>query len=418
MAAGDGEPTVTQTVHDELQAELDAALANLTTSQAEATRLEGELTTSQTEATRLRVELETSQAEATRLEGELTTSQAEATRLEGELETSQTEATRLEGELETSQTEVDELTTLIGDETDVADITGSLNAQLNAANNEVAALKARIGAATDAANSSTAASLYARLNAATTEATRLQGELRTANRRVAELTTLVGDPINPTASSLRGMLATARASVTRLTGERDAARASVTALTSQLTTAQANEAAAQQRAAQAAANAQAEIQRHIREQAQGLEGSQRAQNLRAAFPGGTAAVGMFPTTTAPNAPLTMMQNRGSLSITRGGHTAGAISGSQGLRSTTLTLTTGGDTGKTVVYTDHETSRPLLAHFGTQRDPADMTQFLVSTPAGSPILLMATIPHFLHRSHKSPVVENSPQRRDKRDRRND
>ena len=103
---------------------------------------------------------------------------------------------------------------------------------------------------------------------------------------------------------------------------------------------------------------------------------------------------MFPATTASNAPLTMMQNRGSLSITRGGHTAGAIPGSQGLRSTTLTLTTGGDTGKTVVYTDHETSRPLLAHFGTSRDPNDMTWFLLgTTPANNPVQLPATIPHF-------------------------
>ena len=52
---GGGEPTVTQTLHDELQAELDAALADLktereakadeaaarTTAQAEVTRLEG-----------------------------------------------------------------------------------------------------------------------------------------------------------------------------------------------------------------------------------------------------------------------------------------------------------------------------------------------------------------------------------------
>ena len=33
----------------------------------------------------------------------------------------------------------------------------------------------------------------------------------------------------------------------------------------------------------------------------------------------------------------------------------------------MALTSGGDTGKTVVYTDRELTRPLLEHFGLFKD---------------------------------------------------
>ena len=55
---------------------------------------------------------------------------------------------------------------------------------------------------------------------------------------------------------------------------------------------------------------------------------------------------------------------------------------------------GGDSGKTVVYTDRGLSRPLLEHFGAQRDPMDMTRFTTLLVSGSPLLLpgTGTFPH--------------------------
>ena len=43
----------------------------------------------------------------------------------------------------------------------------------------------------------------------------------------------------------------------------------------------------------------------------------------------------------------------------------------------MALTSGGDSGKTVVYTDRELSRPLLEHFGDLRD-TNLTPCSIST----------------------------------------
>ena len=91
------------------------------------------------------------------------------------------------------------------------------------------------------------------------------------------------------------------------------------------------------------------------------EANQRAMNLRAVF-GEPAAIAMplnggTVSITAPR--------RGNLTLTRGGHRTATLSGN-GLRSTTMTLTAGGDTGKTVVYTDRELTRPLLDHYAEFR----------------------------------------------------
>ena len=366
---GDGEPTVTQTVHDELQAELqaeiDAALAALAqektardTAEAEVVRLRTQLATA---AERVAT-LETNLAAATE---QATTLNADVTRLAGELETANADVTRLKGELETANASV-----------------GSLTTQLTAARANVATLTDSVD---DALGEVTR--LTGELATANGEVTRLTGALRTANNRVDELETLIGDAINPSATSLRGQLASEEARADQLVVDLAAARARITALTGDLEDAEAEAAAERRRAEQAARDAQAEIQRQIREQAEGLEASQRAQNFRAAFPGGgsNAALTAIP---APAAPLAITPNRGSLRITRGGHGAGTISGS-GMRSTTLNLTSGGDTGKTVVYTDRELSRPLLEHFGSVRNATDVTMFDLNPP----IALPTTIPHF-------------------------
>ena len=66
---------------------------------------------------------------------------------------------------------------------------------------------------------------------------------------------------------------------------------------------------------------------------------------------------------------------------------GSLSGN-GLRSTTMALTRGTDSGKMVVYTDRELSRSLLVHFGTARNETDVTRFDLEAP-----IALATIPHF-------------------------
>ena len=70
---GGGEPTVTQTIHDELQAELDAALADLEKERkAKAEVAAGARTTAETEVTRLEGELETTTGNVGRLTTQLT----------------------------------------------------------------------------------------------------------------------------------------------------------------------------------------------------------------------------------------------------------------------------------------------------------------------------------------------------------
>ena len=181
---GGGEPTVSQSVHDVLQHELDDALAEL----------EAERDAKRMEAAARR----TAEAEATRLETQIgnmndAASNADGASLYAQLNAANTEVMRLEGE--------------IGAETDKADAAGSLHAQLNHATAEAARLNTLIGSMNDAASDADGASLHAQLNAANAEVMRLEGELTAANTKVTTLETLVGDATNPTAESLRGQIA-------------------------------------------------------------------------------------------------------------------------------------------------------------------------------------------------------------------
>lgn len=132
----------------------------------------------------------------------------------------------------------------------------------------------------------------------------------------------------------------------------------------------AGEQAGRQEGERAAAAARAAQQAAERETAS-REASQRAQHLRDAF--GT------PTVTPTASPVTITAQRGRLKLERSGFSPATLSGS-GLRSATMALITGGDTGKTVVYTDRELSRPLLKHFGDQLDSTDMTRFILTPGA--------------------------------------
>ena len=116
-------------------------------------------------------------------------------------------------------------------------------------------------------------------------------------------------------------------------------------------------------------------QQQANQRIQSQEANQRAQNLKEAFERGELAG----TLTTPldldnfDSPVDITApTRGRLTLERGGHRTATLSGS-GRRSATLTLTSGGDTGKTVVYTDRELTRPLLDHYGEFKDP-DAPQF--------------------------------------------
>ena len=158
-------------------------------------------------------------------------------------------------------------------------------AALQTAEASVARLTAVIGAAADAANASTSASLHAQLNAAKAEVTRLTGELATATAKVTTLETLVGDTTNPTATSLRGQIA-------KLTTDLAAAQAQVTVLTGRLGTAETELEEAQEgltTAQQQAQQARAEADQRIEDaERQGKIALRANQYITAINGGGTA----------------------------------------------------------------------------------------------------------------------------------
>ena len=269
---GGGEPTVTQTIHDELQAELDAALATLTRERAakaaadearaaavtarqaaDDLRAAAETERDAAKAAQMAAEADTAEAEAAQAEAEADEAEAVAARMaaetqlataladkeaveadrdekrdaataaavelievKAERDAAQRRVTELEGQLETANGRVTDLT----GERDTANTeVERLEGELGTAQGEVTRLTGVIGDATDAADAN--GSLHAQLNAAQAEVTRL--------------TARVGSETD--ASSLTGMLEAAKADVTRLTGELRTANTEVTRLTNQIGTA-------------------------------------------------------------------------------------------------------------------------------------------------------------------------------------
>ena len=234
------------------------------------------------------------------------------------------EVTRLTGELATANTSISSLTTELA--TANTSVT-SLTDDLSDAQADVTRLTNQIGTAADA--------------------TSLQGMLAAANARVTKLTT---------------DLATANGQVTTLTGQLTVAQSEAASLRRLLTAAQTQVTEERDRADQAVVDAQAEITQQVQQQTQGLEANQRAQKLKEAFSSVTTT-----TTLSQIGLATEVPTRGSLRVTRGGHSTVTLSGS-GIRTSEMRLTSGADGGKTVVYADRELTRPLLAHFGNFRDP--------------------------------------------------
>ena len=377
---GGGEPTVTQTLHDELQAELDAALANLKKEQdakqgeadaremaeTEAKRLRGELETATDNVTRLTDELATATIgvgrltaqlatannnvesltdrigtadDADSLQGMLAAEKARVTTLMNQIGSADDAASDAEGaslhaQLKAANEEVTRLTGELGTATDMADAAGSLHAQLAAEKAKVTTLTNQIGTATDTANAAESASLYAQLKAAKAKVTELTGE--------------IGDTITP--NSLKARLATAQARVTALEGTLDNANDQVSRLTQDLATARGERDIARQRADNA------EDERDTaRGQAQGLEANQRAEKLlkvleafTPADPGGSGRVAIS------------VPSKNNLTFKQSDYTPRPLSAS-GLRGAKLTRTQGG-TQTTVVYTDIELSRSLIKNY--------------------------------------------------------
>ena len=294
-SGGGGEPTVTQTVHDELQAELDAALAQLDESEAARAAAQAQLLTAQASVATLTADLETANASVASLAADLETANASVT---------------------------------------------SLAAELRTANASVTRLTAQIGS--EAAG------------------TGLEGMLAEAQADVARLT---------------AELATATGQVATLTGQLTVARSEAASLRRQLADARTEATEAEERAEEAEADAQAEINRQVQAQTSqrvaNLEANQRADNLKTELEANRVGA------TASPSPVDMtVPTRGSLRLVRGGHSTGSLDGA-GLRSTTLRLTSGADSGKTVVYTDLELSRVLLDHYGDSHDATDMTRLDIS-----------------------------------------
>ena len=358
--SGSGEPTVTQTIHDELQAELDAALADLATEREAKADETTARSAAETEVARLKTVVGMADDEADAdgsLHAQLNAARARVAELTTQLETTTGSVTRLEDELETAAAEATRLETLVGMVDDEGDADGSLYAQLNAANAEVTRLETLTGSMDDTGSAADSASLYAQLNHAKAEVTRLTGLLTTAQSRVTELEGEIGSTGD--ATSLRGMLDAANTKVNRLTAELEAANTSLTALRGQLTTAQQQAQQAQQQAQQAQQQAQ-EAQQEV----SSLDANQRAQNLKEAFTDvGEAAPA------SPNVKMTT--TKGRLTLTQSRHKTAMLSGN-GLRSATMALTSGGDTGKIVFYTDLELSRAVLDHYGNRRNTNDRT----------------------------------------------
>ena len=96
---------------------------------------------------------------------------------------------------------------------------------------------------------------------------------------------------------------------------------------------------------------------------QSAEASLRAMKLEEGF-GGPATITMPVNSGA----VTAVPTASSLMLKRSGYRDGTLSG-KGLRSATMALTAGGNTGKTVVYTDRELSRSLLDHYGDMKPSA-------------------------------------------------
>ena len=99
------------------------------------------------------------------------------------------------------------------------------------------------------------------------------------------------------------------------------------------------------------------------------EANQRAQKLKEVLPGGTVSNNVLPDIMQADSPVEITApTASSLKLKHGGFRDATLGGA-GLRSATMALTVGGDSGKTVVYTDRELRRPFLEHYANLKATA-------------------------------------------------
>ena len=119
---------------------------------------------------------------------------------------------------------------------------------------------------------------------------------------------------------------------------------------------------------------------------QSAEANQRAEKLKGVLPGGDVTGNALLAISQVDSPVDMdASTAGSLRLTHGGFSPVTLSG-RGLRSTTMTLTQGGDSGKTVVYTNRELTRPFLDHYANLKSTANAQRIQITGTVGT-----ATVP---------------------------
>ena len=355
--SGGGEPTVTQTLHDELQAELDAALADLTeerkakadeeaareTAEGEVTRLGGELETANNNVDSLTDRIGTAD-DADSLQGMLAAEKARVTTLMNQIGTApggdDTGGSGLRKDLADAKANVARLTAQIG----TAEDADSLQGMLKAEKDEVTRLTTLIGAEANEADAD--GSLYAQLKYAKAEVMRLTGEIGTASD----------------SDSLKGMLEAEKLEVIRLKSQVITLNERITGLQSQLADASTDVTDAEQRADQAERKAD---QRVAKIERQG-DTNARAQGLLDALKD-VLADNRTTWETPDNTASADINARDTDIELTASPLQGSTRKSGDFYNATLTRTAPGVSQperKTVVYTDREKTRTFANHYAS------------------------------------------------------
>ena len=353
-----------KTARETAESDLETAQENLTAATTRATTAEDDLetvrenlTAATTRATTAEDDLETERAAKMEAETNVAVLTERAAQLAQRLRTAEADKTKAETDLATAQEALETVRTTTGTELATANRrVMDLTAQVRTLTAQVTTLRGDTLAARTRAETDLAEARKALEAAQTTAST----ELATARQEVTDLRRQVRT-LTETAATLREELRTAQAQ------------------------------------AQAAAATADDDDTHpglrdddngddddpppvtpqrdpapTRTTTQTAEANQRAQNLKTVFgnPTDTGAP------TAAVSPVELTVSRGRVALARGGHSPGTLSGA-GLRSATMALRSGGDSGKTVIYGNPELDRPVLEHFGSSRDSTDDTRLLLS-----------------------------------------
>ena len=416
----------------ELTADLELVQADLKKAQAELATTKGRLTTTQGDLSKTKETLTTTQGELSTTKGTLTTTQETLTTTKGELATTKETLSTTQGELattketlsttqgeltttketlsttkETLTTTQETLTTTEASLTDAQSDLKTAKASLTDAQSELAITRTTLETAEASlttlmakAGVDTVAALNTELDDYVTlqykvdallfqfdvdDLEDLRDKLKTDTGLQAEVNALLTATGQTTLAALETAYTTAKTMNTQAqavltatdTTTLTAAVAEIDRLKKAETRLQGEVNTEKQKATDAVTEAN--------ERVQSQEANQRAQKLKEAFPLNPSPAADLDGDGTDEQPIAQVDSpvditvpTSSLTLTRGGYKTATLSGS-GIRSATMALTSGADSGKTVVYTDRELTRTLLAHYGNQRDP-DAPQFNAVTNA--------------------------------------